>query len=215
MYRIGIIDADSILHHALISYPQRDFIFEFVSGKEIKETVAGQPLQLHPAPNPDENFVASTIWLDDTRQYTQAMIQSMRSGRRSETAGAPSHNPKEPAGNAGGQADNAASDPATFGEYRAVLINCRSPEEFERKVNLCQRLLNDLPCMIIMVIDQWPETYSPLAQSLLMQIVFIKKPFYVPVLLKELYQLIKNGGNVRGSEYFLKDTTILRIAKGQ
>jgi UDP-GlcNAc:undecaprenyl-phosphate/decaprenyl-phosphate GlcNAc-1-phosphate transferase len=212
MYRIGIIDADSILHHALISYPQQEFIFEFVSSKEIEETNAGQPIQLHPVLHAEENFLTSTTWLDDTRQYTQAMIRSMRPGFHSETAGA---SPPTGHGKAGKQTDNAAPDPADFGEYKAVLINCRSQEEFEQKVDLCKRLLDDLSCMIIMVIDQLPENYISVARSVLMHIVIIEKPFYVPILLKELYQLIKNGGNVRSSESFLKDTTILRIAEGQ
>ncbi len=214
MYRIGIVDADSILHHALISYPQREFIFEFVSGKELDDTAAGQPIQLHPVLNPDENFLTSTTWLDDTRQYSQAAIQAMRPGRRSSN---------EKRGTAGerieaalpGQPENGDSPQANTGVYRAVLINCCSLEEFDRKVNLCRRLLNELSCMIIMVVDQLPDNYSQTARSVLMQIVFIKKPFYVPILLKELYQLIKNGGNVRSSESFLKDTTILRIAEGQ
>jgi UDP-GlcNAc:undecaprenyl-phosphate/decaprenyl-phosphate GlcNAc-1-phosphate transferase len=203
MYRIGVVDADSILHHALISYQQREFVFEFVSGKEIEDTAAGQAIQLHPVLHPDENFLTSTVWLDDTRQYTQAMIRAMRpnrAGSRLKTAG--------------GKPENAASVPSNAGEYRAVLINCHGPEEFKRKVDLCKRLLNDLSCMIIMIIDQLPEKYSSRERAVLMQIVFIKKPFYVPILLKELYQLIKNGGNIRNSESFLKDTTILRITEG-
>jgi UDP-GlcNAc:undecaprenyl-phosphate/decaprenyl-phosphate GlcNAc-1-phosphate transferase len=210
MFRIGVVDADSILHHALISYQQREFQFEFVSGKEIEDTATGQAIQLHPVLHPDENFLTSTVWLEDTRQFSQAMMQAMRSKRadsRSKSVDA-----KQPFFD--GRPEKDASVPSNGGEYRAVLINCRSPEEFGQKVDLCKRLLNELSCMIIMFIDQLPERYSSHERAVLMQIVFIKKPFYVPILLKELYQLIKNGGNVRSSESFLKDTTILRITEG-
>jgi len=210
MFRIGIVDADSILHHALINYRQREFIFEFVSGQEIEDTAAGQPIRLHPVLNPDENFLTSATWLDDTRQYSQAMIARMQR----KDAGRGSDADNDVGGPVAGENGQAGQVPLNAGEYRAVLINCR-PDEFERKVELCRRLFEDLSCMIIMVIDELPETYSSQSRSILMQIVFIKKPFYVPILIKELYQLIKNGGNVRSSESFLKDTTILRITGGQ
>jgi UDP-GlcNAc:undecaprenyl-phosphate/decaprenyl-phosphate GlcNAc-1-phosphate transferase len=206
MYRIGIVDADSILHHALINFQQQEFVFEFVSGKEIENTAAGQPIQLHPELHPDENFRTSPTWLDDTRQYSPSMIASMRTDN---SASNPALSAQE------GEGKGEPETTRNAGEYKAVLINCREPAEFEQKVELVRRLLNVLSCMIIMVVDQMPESFSSQSRSVLMQIVFIKKPFYVPILIKELYHLIKNGGNVRSSESFLKDTTILRITSGQ
>jgi UDP-GlcNAc:undecaprenyl-phosphate/decaprenyl-phosphate GlcNAc-1-phosphate transferase len=209
LYRIGIVDADPILHHALISSRQQQFIFEFVSGQEIADTADGQPILLHPGLHPDEKFLTSETWLDDTRQYAQSMIESMRT---TEAGAHPDASESVAIAESGPAASNHVLSNA--GTYKAVLINCREREEFEHKVELCRRLLTELSCMIIMVVDQLPENYSSQARSVLMEIVFIKKPFYVPILLKELYLLIKNGGNVRNSESFLKDTTILRITRG-
>lgn len=59
-YRIGIVDADPILHHALIHFPQRKFRFEFISRNEIniKDTVP--QFEFQPAINPSEQFLVSS-----------------------------------------------------------------------------------------------------------------------------------------------------------
>jgi hypothetical protein len=70
-----------------------------------------------------------------------------------------------------------------------------------------------MQCAIIMVTDQLPDA-AAIPKKLLREIFFVKKPFYVPVFFKELYQLARQKENLRQSGTFPDEAVILKKITG-
>jgi hypothetical protein len=82
-------------------------------------------------------------------------------------------------------------------------------DELDEKKQLGLRLLQEMLCAVIVVTDRLPDQNS-FSNELMRQIIFVKKPFYVPVFFKELYQMAKQWNVLGTAGIMLKDTKIMR-----
>jgi UDP-GlcNAc:undecaprenyl-phosphate GlcNAc-1-phosphate transferase len=208
-YRIGVIDADPILHHALIRFRQRKFSFDFMSHQELETRDAIQKLCLQPVANEDEQFFITATWASDTRKYSREMINSVirdwtKSVVQEATQKREDSSEKEPA------VDRQSSNTRP---HTVMLVNCRDTAEFYFKMSLVLQLLEEMQCAIIMVTDQLPDA-AAIPKKLLRQIYFVKKPFYIPVFFKELYYLARQRENKWQSGAFPEEAVILKKIAG-
>ncbi|MDD5676171.1 MAG: MraY family glycosyltransferase [Chitinivibrionales bacterium] len=201
LYRIGVVDADSVLHHALINYRQRIFSIEFISRQEIETGPLHPREPLQPVINVDQQFLMSTDWGGDTRQFSKPAFVSHDS-----------------AGIMGAVADGGAmyrdfTAEGTAMAYSVLLINCRKGEENDQKLALGRRLLNEKSYTIIIATEDVPEGAFAKGSSQ-RQIFFLKKPFYVPVLFSDLYRLTERSIDTGELVTIVKDLEVLRTFKG-
>jgi hypothetical protein len=200
-FRIGVVDADPVLYHAMINYNQRKYSMEFISRMEIEANDSILGVRLQPALHLHDQFMISSIWDHDTRQIPTALIS-----KAMEAVAAQS--PHE-----GETSRSSYAFDADTRKYTAVLINCRSRQEVEEKLVLALRLLTELSCMVIVSADEIPV--SALINSQMQpQVLFIKKPFYIPIFFSELNQLSKEWNNWKNVENLLKETTVLKACRG-
>jgi UDP-GlcNAc:undecaprenyl-phosphate/decaprenyl-phosphate GlcNAc-1-phosphate transferase len=207
-YRIGVVDADPILHHALINFPQRKFRFEFISQKEININDTVPQFKFQPAINPNEQFLVSSTWNLDTRVISTKMIRTVFEAQLKSPTSEPSL--REEIAVQSDQSDSRSLKKDS--EYSAIVVNCCNAEEYEKKVALGQWFLERIPCAVIMVMDKVPDPDT--CSNTMRQFIYIGKPFYVPIFLKELYQLIKKWKDWENRETMLKTTTVLKSIAG-
>jgi UDP-GlcNAc:undecaprenyl-phosphate GlcNAc-1-phosphate transferase len=203
-YKIGVIDADPVLHHALIHFPQRKFIFEFISQQELATVDAIQKKRLQSVRDSDDQFIVSETWATDTRKISKKIINEvvfeMRAHAREE-----------------GQIRKETAEHKIAPVYRsssatphlAMVVNCRDVVELNQKKTLVVRLLQEMKCAVIIVTDQIPDS-NGFPCELLRQLIFVKKPFYVPVFFKELFQLAKRWAGRGSAGILLRDALILK-----
>jgi hypothetical protein len=205
LYRVGVIDADPVLYHAMINYSQRKYSMEFISRMEIEANDSILGVRLQPALQLHDQFMISSIWDHDTRQIPTALISKAMEELAEQSRildDAP-----------GAFSEKAYAMQAQNRKYAAVLINCRGRQEVEEKLVLALRLLTELSCMVIVSADEIPV--SALINSHMQpQVLFIKKPFYIPVFFSELNQLSKEWNNWKNVENLLKETTVLKACRG-
>ncbi len=147
-HRIAVIDADPILHHALIRFRQRKFTFDFVSHQDMETRGTTGDLPLEAVSTPTEQFFITAIWAQDTRKYSKEMISSViKEWATEETGGATPGRHKA-------ARVRTAADLKRAQERRpfsALLINCRDANELDYKIALGRQLVKDLECAVIMM----------------------------------------------------------------
>jgi UDP-GlcNAc:undecaprenyl-phosphate GlcNAc-1-phosphate transferase len=204
MYRIGVVDADPILHHALIHFRQRKFRFEFFSHQDLENRDAVRELQLQSLPDAHKQFSVSETWTSDTRKISRDIIHAVLGeiATKSRVAGQVR---KEPPVRSGPPAKQSVNNKP----HLAMLINCRDVDDLDEKKLLGLRLLQEMLCAVIIVTEQLPDPNS-FSNELMRQIIFVKKPFYVPVFFKELYQMARQWNEWGNAGIMLKDTKIMK-----
>ena len=205
LFRIGVVDADPALYHAMINYNQRKFSMEFISRTEINANDSILGVQLQPAMHLHDQFMISSIWDHDTRQIPTALI--------SKAMEAVAEDPRMEDDGFGNFSGPSYALQAQNRKYSAVLINCRGSHEVEEKLILAVRLLTELSCMVIISVEEIPVS-ALLNNGMRPQILFIKKPFYIPIFFSELNQVSKEWNNWKNVENLLKETTVLKTCKG-
>jgi UDP-GlcNAc:undecaprenyl-phosphate/decaprenyl-phosphate GlcNAc-1-phosphate transferase len=208
-FKVGVVDADPILHHALIRFKQKKFSFDFISHQELESRDAIRQLRLQAVANANEQFFITATWARDTRKYSREMINSVikdwTKNASQETA---------QSGNVSVKKKSVSVQPAQNNRpHTAILINCRDKAEFGPKLALGQQLLEEIQCTIIMVSDQLPDAVT-LPRHQQNEIIFIKRPFYVPVFFKELYMLARHRENRKPTGLFLENAVIMKKIAG-
>ena len=208
-YRVGVIDADPILHHSLIRFKQRKFCFDFISHQELESHDAIKKLRLQSVTNANEQFFMSATWASDTRRYSRELIKSIiQEWAKSvppDTAQIRTVSVEKNTVSAH-QAQNISS-------HTAIVINCRDDAEFGLQLALGQQLLEEIRCTIIMVTDHMPGPVA-IPRHQRNEIVFVKKPFYVPVFFKDLYVLARHRDANKPTGAFLSEATVLKRLAG-
>jgi UDP-GlcNAc:undecaprenyl-phosphate/decaprenyl-phosphate GlcNAc-1-phosphate transferase len=209
-HRIGVVDADPILHHALIRYRQRKFCFEFISHQDLESRDALQELQLEAVTTSNEQFFVTSTWAQDTRKFSREMIMSVIDQWAKSSSAGDAQNRK------GVTRQKKAVDPEHSRESRpftAMLINCRDAAELDHKLFVGRQLVREMQCAVIVVSDLIPHG-SRFPKNILREMLFIKKPFYVPVFFKELHQLAQAGNPWRANSTFLNESVVLKKVAG-
>ena len=209
-YKVGVVDADPILHHALIRFKQKKFSFDFISHQELESRDAIRQLRLQAVTGGNEQFFITATWARDTRKYSREMINSVI---KDWTKNVSQEAAESKNASAKGKNVDSAQPAQNTRPHTAILINCRDKAEFGPKLALGQQLLEEIQCTIIMVIDQVPEEVT-LPRHQQNEIVFIKKPFYIPVFFKDLYVLARYRENRKPSGAFLEDAVIFKKIAG-
>jgi UDP-GlcNAc:undecaprenyl-phosphate GlcNAc-1-phosphate transferase len=209
-YRIGVVDADPILHHALIRFKQRKFSFDFFSHQDLlKSRDAIEKLQLQAITNGDEQFFVTATWASDTRKYSRDMIRSVIN----EWARGPEMETGQDAALPASEGARRAQPTPNSQHHSVFLINCRHEDELDVKVDLGLRLLANMDCDVILATDTLPAAANTRTNRV-SEIIFLKKPFYIPVFFQELFRLTKHREDGRPSRFKAGDTLVMRRIEG-
>ena len=74
---------------------------------------------------------------------------------------------------------------------------------------MARQLLENSSCIVIVLADEVPvrkQAINPMKP----QVLYVKKPFYVPIFFSELYKLLRNWDNWKDAESILKQTTVIK-----
>ncbi len=102
-----------------------------------------------------------------------------------------------------------------IGNYSAVLINCKGSHTLDEDIKLGVSIHDKLGFPVIIAI---PDTifFDTLNTSLMTnKIHYTHKPLYIPMLLDELKEVIKNRFEVQKGEETLKGTTKIKAIRGE
>jgi len=208
-YRIGVIDADSVLHHALIHYRQRKFSFDFISHQEVESNESISKLRLQEVNNSNKQFFISATWASDTRKFSREMINAVISDWAINATTGKQY------GRDGRKKRSAKDiDFSSFKPHTAIVINCRKESELEHKMVLGRQLGNEMRCAIIMITEHLPNVDNAATKNLAKDMIFVHKPFYSPVFFKELFQLsvqwnkLGNAGNALDYSIIMKKMAV-------
>jgi hypothetical protein len=90
-----------------------------------------------------------------------------------------------------------------------MLVNCRDAAELEFKTSFASRLREEMDCAVIMVTETPPERASG-ALRRFADVLFVRKPFYVPVFFQELFQLVGSKSDKQWSGAASNDVSIIQ-----
>lgn len=204
-YRIGVIDADSVLHHALIHFKQRKFSFDFISHQEVENNDSIRRLRLQEVKNSNKQFFISATWASDTRKFSREMINAVIGDWAINAATGKQY------GTDGRKKKSAMDiDFSSFKPHTAIVINCRNANELEQKMVLGQQLGGEMRCAIIMITEHLPNIENAATKNLAKNMIFVRKPFYSPVFFKELFQLALQWNKLGSPGNALEESIIMK-----
>lgn len=80
-------------------------------------------------------------------------------------------------------------------------------------MDLGLRLLANMDCDVILATDTLPAAANTRTNRV-SEIIFLKKPFYIPVFFQELFRLTKHREDGRPSRFKAGDTLVMRRIEG-
>jgi UDP-GlcNAc:undecaprenyl-phosphate GlcNAc-1-phosphate transferase len=196
MYRIGVIDADSVIHHALINCRQNRFLFEFVSYSDLKDNGQPDEIEIKIVNSNTSKYSFSKSWIDDTRKIQGDYIKNFKA---------------EIADKALVPANNKINDQRAIlsQNHTASILNCHSGMNRKIQSLLALALLSKIRGTVIVLSDIQPSR-NILSEYAANNIFFVKKPFYVPIFMSELFEIIRRKSKNIEIDSFFKTAKIIK-----